>query len=80
MADVLGKTLPVNVDGAIGAVLVDLGFEPDVANAFFVMSRVPGLVAHALEETARHRPMRRIVQSAAEYDGPPDRELPEERR
>jgi citrate synthase len=70
-----GKELPLNVDGAIGAVLLELGFEPEIANAFFIMARLPGLLAHVLEEWKRQKPMRRIEPSRWEYDGPPERHL-----
>jgi citrate synthase len=70
-----GKELPLNVDGAIGAVLLELGFEPEIANAFFIMARLPGLLAHVLEEWERQKPMRRIEPSGWEYDGPPERHL-----
>ncbi|MDZ7815474.1 MAG: citryl-CoA lyase [Planctomycetota bacterium] len=70
LARELGRDLPINVDGAIAAVLCDLGFTPDVANAFFVISRVVGLVAHSSEERKRERPMRTIDQSRCTYDGP----------
>jgi len=63
----MGKPLPLNVDGAIAACLVDLGIEPALANAFFIIARVPGLVAHANEERSKQKPMRRIIQSDAEY-------------
>ena len=64
-----GKELPLNVDGAIAAVLADLGFEPETMNGFFVIARVPGLVAHAAEEQQRERPMRHIDPRNIEYDG-----------
>jgi citrate synthase len=64
------RPLPINVDGAIGACLADLGLAPEMGNAFFIMARVPGLVAHSLEEQRRERPMRTVVPSDAEYDGP----------
>jgi citrate synthase len=70
-----GKPLPINVDGAIGAVLADLGFEPAVMNGIFMIARVPGLVAHATEELARERPMRRIDPENHRYDGPAPRPL-----
>lgn len=63
----LGKKLPLNVDGAIAACLVDLGVDAALANAFFIIARVPGLVAHAHEERLTQRPMRKIDQSAAEF-------------
>jgi citrate synthase len=65
-----GKPLPINVDGAIGACLADLGLPPEMGNAFFIISRVPGLVAHALEEQRRERPMRTVNPAEAEYVGP----------
>lgn len=70
-----GKSLPINVDGAMAAVLADLGFEPAVMNGVFMISRTPGLLAHTDEEQRTQRPMRRIDQSAATYDGPEARTL-----
>jgi len=70
-----GKDLPINVDGAIAALLVDLHMPRELANAFFIMARVPGLVAHVYEEQTRERPMRKIDPVKHEYDGPPARSL-----
>ncbi len=70
-----GKRLPINVDGAIAAVLCEMDFPPELANAFFVMARIPGLVAHVYEEQTRMRPMRHICSKDHEYDGTPDRKL-----
>lgn len=74
----LGRKLPLNVDGALAALLVDLGFPPELGNAFFVIARVTGLAAHAHEEMTRQRPMRRIHPTDHEYDGPPPRDVGEE--
>lgn len=71
-----GKPLPINVDGAIAALLCDLGIPPEIGNAFFIISRVPGLVAHVHEEKTRMKPMRKIDPEGYEYDGPPERKLP----
>ncbi|MCA9280040.1 MAG: citryl-CoA lyase [Phycisphaeraceae bacterium] len=71
-----GKPLPINVDGAIGAILADMGFAPEVMNGLFMIARVPGLVAHVTEEQTRMKPMRRVVAGAHEYDGPAARSLP----
>ena len=75
LANAAGKALPLNVDGAIAACLFDLGFEPYVANAFFILARMPGWLAHVLEERTRERPMRRLEPSAWAYDGPGERHL-----
>ena len=66
----VGKPLPINVDGAIGAVLADLGLDPKVFNGIFMIARTPGLVAHVTEEQTRERPMRRIDPVNHAYDGP----------
>jgi citrate synthase len=70
-----GKKLPINVDGAIAAVLCELGLPPELANAFFIIARIPGLVAHIFEEKKRYKPMRQIDFSKAEYDGPKERKV-----
>jgi succinyl-CoA synthetase alpha subunit len=69
------KSLPINVDGAIGAILADLGMNPAAFNGIFMIARTPGLVAHVLEEQTRERPMRRIDPVNHGYDGPPSRNL-----
>ncbi len=69
-----GKSLPINVDGAIAALLCDLGIPAEIGNAFFIIARVPGLVAHIQEERTRMKPMRKIHPSDFEYDGPGERE------
>ncbi|MGB2905822.1 MAG: citryl-CoA lyase [Candidatus Aminicenantaceae bacterium] len=70
LAGRLGKPLPINVDGAIAALLCDLGFPPETGNAFFIIARTAGLTAHILEEKTRMRPMRKIHPTDFEYDGP----------
>lgn len=64
-----GKHLPINVDGAIGALLCEMGFPPELGNAFFIMSRVPGLIAHIYEEQTEQKPMRKIDPADHEYIG-----------
>ena len=59
----------------MGAILADLGFEPEVMNGFFMIARVPGLVAHVREEHSRMRPMRKIDPNNHEYDGPDERSM-----
>lgn len=72
--------LPVNIDGAIAAVCGDLGIPPSIANALFIISRVPGIAAHAEEERVRQTPMRQIDPKDHVYDGPSERRLPERRK
>lgn len=70
-----GKALPINVDGAMGAVLADLGFDPAAMNGVFMIARTAGLVAHVTEEQARMKPMRKIDPVNHAYDGPGPRSL-----
>lgn len=77
LLEITGRKLPINVDGAIGAVLCEMDFDPRLANAFFMMARLPGLVAHIIEEKTRQKPMRKIEPSRYEYDGPEERPVPE---
>jgi citryl-CoA lyase len=74
------EDIHINVDGAIAGICGDLGIDREFGNALFIISRVPGLIAHAHEERLRERPMRRIDPSAHVYDGPGERRLPEHRK
>lgn len=73
LPEVLGRQLPLNVDGAIGAVLCELHVPPELSNAFFILSRTAGIIAHVHEERTRQKPMRKIDPGAWEYDGPAER-------
>ncbi len=70
-----GKRLPVNVDGAIATLLCEMKFPTELANAFFILARIPGLVAHVYEEQTRMKPMRHINSKDHEYDGIPERKV-----
>lgn len=48
----LGKSLPINIDGAIAAVLCGLRVEPAVGRAVFIIARSAGLCAHFLQTSA----------------------------
>ncbi|MCX6645429.1 MAG: hypothetical protein NTY09_03600 [bacterium] len=73
---VRGMSLPINVDGVIGAIVADLGLHPDLAKALFVFGRVVGLSAHFYEETASQPQMRRIDFSQSVYKGKEKRSFP----
>jgi succinyl-CoA synthetase alpha subunit len=73
---VRGMSLPINVDGVIGAIVADMGLPTDLAKALFVYGRVAGLSAHYFEEIASQAPMRRINFAEAVYKGKPQREFP----
>ncbi|MBI5304781.1 MAG: citryl-CoA lyase [Chloroflexi bacterium] len=66
--------LPINVDGAMAAVLYDLGFPPPFAKTIFIIAHVAGLSAQVMEEYTREQPLR--VRIPVEYDGPKPRAVP----
>lgn len=69
-------SIPLNVDGAMAAIIVDMGFDWHIAKGFFLIGRVPGLVAHIAEEMASGNGLRRLVENEASYIGPSARQLP----
>jgi citrate synthase len=66
------KPLPINIDGALAAVLHDIGFPPPFGMLVFIIGRVAGLTAEVAEEYAREKPMR--IHVPVTYDGVPPRE------
>ncbi len=72
---VSSKKLPLNVDGALAAVLLDMGFDSKLAKGFFIIGRVPGLVAHIHEEMTTGPGLRRLTEDETEYVGKQEREL-----
>ena len=73
----VGRPLPINIDGAIAALLGEIGFPSDLGNALFIASRLAGILAHANEERQTMAPMRRVDPIHHAYEGPDRRALPE---
>lgn len=71
----VGRKLALNIDGITAAVISELGFDAELGNGFFIISRVAGLVAHVHEEKTREKPVRRISEDEVDYDGPKPRNL-----
>lgn len=72
------KTIPINLDGVIAALLCGLELPPELANPLFMTSRFVGLTMQAYEEHARYRPMRKIYADRWVYDGVEVRDVPKE--
>jgi citrate synthase len=77
----IGKSLTLNVSGAIPAVLLDASFPLQALKGIPILARTAGLIAHLLEEQLR--PIGFVLSHAAEqaisYDGPaPDGFTPSE--
>ena len=67
------KPMPINIDGAVGAILYDLAFPPSAGKLIFIVARVAGITAEVAEEHAREKAMR--VRIPIEYDGEPPRSI-----
>ncbi|MDO8509612.1 MAG: citrate/2-methylcitrate synthase, partial [bacterium] len=67
--NISSKSLPLNIDGAMGAILVDMGFEPEMMKGVFITARLPGLVAHIYEETKSDTGLRRLSEDEIDYTG-----------
>jgi citrate synthase len=56
-----GKTnVPINIDGALAAIGRDLGWSANQTVAFAILSVLPGLMAHVIEEIETGQPLRYI--------------------
>jgi len=67
------RPVPINIDGALAAVLFDMGFPAPFGKLVFIIGRVAGLTAEVAEEYAREKAMR--IRIPVTYDGPPPREI-----
>jgi citrate synthase/citryl-CoA lyase len=72
----VGRSIPINIDGAVASIISDLGFDHRYARPFMITARAAGLSAHALEEIDREGGWRQIPLSEVSYDGPPPRPFP----
>lgn len=63
------KPLPLNMDGANAAILSDMGFDPRMIGGFFIIGRVPGLIAHVFEQMTSGEGIKRVDENEIEYTG-----------
>ncbi|MBI3033070.1 citryl-CoA lyase [Candidatus Woesearchaeota archaeon] len=63
-----GIKIPLNIDGINAAVALDLGFQPEMGKALFIIPRVAGLAAHCIEE-GKQKTLRRLSPEEYEYTG-----------
>jgi citrate synthase len=69
------RHLILNVDGCIAAIISDMGFDWRIGKGFFIVSRTPGLVAHAYEQLYYDRPYKAARWDEVVYTGPPERSV-----
>ncbi|MBW2008194.1 MAG: citryl-CoA lyase [Deltaproteobacteria bacterium] len=70
--EMTGRELPINIDGMMGCVLSELGFLPKEMAGVAALSFMPGMIAHAVEESKTIK--LRVAES--KYTGVPERDLP----
>jgi citrate synthase len=75
---VKGKKLPMNQDGALGSLGLDMGLDWRIVRALAFMPRSAGLAVHAVEEMTREAGWRHVPDQEITYDGPPRRSLGDE--
>lgn len=63
------KPLPINIDGAMAAILLEMGFAPEIMKGLFLIGRMPGLVAQAYEQLTSGEGLKRIEEGEIEYVG-----------
>jgi citrate synthase len=72
----LGKALPLNVDGIIAALMCDVGVNPKLGKAFFIIGRAAGFAAHAHEQMTCEKPFKAPSPGDITYTGPQRRDVP----
>lgn len=76
-----GRHIPINLAGALGALLADLGFDPLAIGGIGALGYGMALLAHIVEEVREGVPLRIIPDAlGAHYAGPDERDLPLDRR
>ena len=73
----VGRHLTLNVDGAIAALMADMGIDPIYGKAFFIVGRAAGYVAHAAEQVLHEKPFKQVPLSEITYTGADERPVPD---
>jgi citrate synthase len=71
----IGQHLAINIDGAQGAILVDMGIPWQQAKGLFLIGRSAGLNAHAVEQIVTGKPFGFAAPVHPNYTGPGPRSL-----
>jgi citrate synthase len=81
LAEIIGeqlsdKNIKINIDGANAAILSDMGFNSDDGFGIFIIGRLPGLIAHSIEEKNSEEIFRKIYDlEEIEYIGVEDKKI-----
>lgn len=63
-----GRAIPLNIDGGIAAISLDLGFSSSITTGLFIIGRLPGLIAHIEEERVQKNGLRRLSENDVRYE------------
>lgn len=75
----VGRTdIPINVDGMMACLMMEIGLDPMVMPGIAMLSVMPGIIAHTVEEIKNIGPLRYPDPETVEYTGEPERHLPPE--
>lgn len=75
-----GKTqLCINVDGMMGCIMSEMGFNPLEMMAIAALSVLPGQMAHIIEEILEGKRLRFMLDDQVDYIGEPERPLHSDR-
>jgi citryl-CoA lyase len=69
-SELVGTSLVLNVDGLMAALFLDMGFTPEQMLATNILSAIPGMAAHAIEEAQIGRRLRYPVDHESAYTLP----------
>ena len=67
LAKVMGRKLVLNVDGAVAALLLELGLPVEAGNGIFALARMAGMLAHIIEEKQQGNVVRRLDDNEVTY-------------
>jgi citrate synthase len=66
----------INIDGMLGAVMSEMGFRPMQMASVALLSVLPGIMAHVIEEIEEGKPLRIVRDEDNDYLGHAERPLP----
>lgn len=71
------RSLPLNVEGAVAAIISEIGYNWRIGKAFIILGRMTGLLAHTYEDMVREAPSRPLLELDWEPEesvqNPPDK-------
>ena len=71
--------LILNVDGTMGAILMDLGFPIHSLNGFFVLARTIGMIGHWIDQNEQNSRLIRLYDYLINYAVEDEKEVPEKK-